>query len=167
MKNGEVIKAEIQACERGGLIRPVDVVEAARDPESALHDCFEWDDSEASHQYRLLQARQLIRVYVHVDGKGDAEPVRAFVSLTTDQRGPGGGYRTIAQVMSNEEWRQQMLTDVLTRLRNLQKQYRSLTELSKVWNAVDEAEEKVSRKAERPKRGKSVHVRDKRAQAAA
>jgi hypothetical protein len=163
-KSMEAIKAEIEACQRNGLIRPADVVEAARDENSALHECFEWDDTEAGHQYRLIQARQLIRVYVHVEEKEEAEPVRAFVSLTTDQRNPGGGYRTIAQVMSNEELREQMLTDALTRLRNLQKQYRSLTELAKVWDAVDAAEAKASRKSSRPARARK---QDRHAQAAA
>lgn len=161
MKSREAIKAEIEACQRDGLIRPADVVEAARDEDSALHEHFQWDDTEAGHQYRLIQARQLIRVYVHVEEKESADPVRAFVSLTTDQRNPGGGYRTIAQVMSNEELRQQMLTDALTRLRNLQQQYRSLTELAKVWDAVEAAEAKASRKSSRPRKA------DKHAQAAA
>ena len=44
-----------------GKLRPIDVVERARDPKSVLHDCFEWDDTKAAEQWRLRQAAQLIR----------------------------------------------------------------------------------------------------------
>jgi hypothetical protein len=37
------------------------VVEAARDPNSPLHSAFTWDDAEAAEQYRLAQARVLLR----------------------------------------------------------------------------------------------------------
>lgn len=62
----EVISA-IAALETDGRITPDVVLDAARDPASALHDQFEWDDSVAAHKHRLGQARQLIRnVEVHV-----------------------------------------------------------------------------------------------------
>lgn len=52
-----------------GRITPEAVVEDARDPESPLHDEFEWDDSVAAEKYRLEQARRLLRVRYtqHVD----------------------------------------------------------------------------------------------------
>jgi hypothetical protein len=37
------------------------VLADARDPESPLHDCFEWDDAKAAAAYRIDQARVLIR----------------------------------------------------------------------------------------------------------
>lgn len=43
-------------------LTPNKVVEIAKDPESPLHGHFCWDDNEAAHQYRLEQARSLIRV---------------------------------------------------------------------------------------------------------
>ena len=36
-----------------GLLLPMDVVERAKSPNSALHHCFTWDDNEAAHQHRL------------------------------------------------------------------------------------------------------------------
>ena len=45
----------------GGRITPRALVEAARGEESALHDYFEWDDSEAAEKYREMQARALLR----------------------------------------------------------------------------------------------------------
>ena len=43
----------------GGKLRPKDVVEFARNPATALHECFEWDDKKAAVQGRLWeQARE-------------------------------------------------------------------------------------------------------------
>jgi hypothetical protein len=52
----------------GGLaeLRPQDVVDAARDPKHILHDQFTWDDAEAAERYRLMQARELLRIKIHV-----------------------------------------------------------------------------------------------------
>jgi hypothetical protein len=55
------IKEELEAIAAGGVLHPADVVEAARNPNSAMHNQFEWDDSEAAEAYRLQQARALIR----------------------------------------------------------------------------------------------------------
>ena len=40
---------------------PEDVVKAAESPTHVLHDAFEWDNSIAGHNWRLEQARVLIR----------------------------------------------------------------------------------------------------------
>jgi tRNA A37 N6-isopentenylltransferase MiaA len=60
--------------EGGDKLDAVDVVEAARDDASPLHDAFEWSDTEAAEQFRLQQARRLIRAVVIVENK--VEPAR-------------------------------------------------------------------------------------------
>lgn len=44
-----------------GRLTPQNVVADARNRNSPLHDIFEWDDAKAADQYRLEQARELIR----------------------------------------------------------------------------------------------------------
>ena len=52
----------LQTIEREhGAVTASLVVEAARDPEHAWHDRFEWNDEAAAARWRLTQARQLIR----------------------------------------------------------------------------------------------------------
>lgn len=64
------------------------VVDAAADEDSPLHPAFDWDDASAGREYRLIQARHLIRavrvtvgtkeprrVYVHVGQRSDEEGV--------------------------------------------------------------------------------------------
>jgi hypothetical protein len=43
--------------QRHGIISPHDVLREAENLSSPLHDYFEWDDDEAAHKFRLLQAR--------------------------------------------------------------------------------------------------------------
>ena len=51
---------EISA-ENGGTLTPDAVVKDAKLKNSPLHGQFEWDTKKAAHQYRLEQARALIR----------------------------------------------------------------------------------------------------------
>lgn len=143
------IKAEIDRLNSGGVIRPADVVRAARNSHSALHDCFTWDDGEAAEQYRLIEARNLLRVCVLTEEIAGSN-VRAFVSLTSDRAKDGGGYRTIADVMSDSDLREQMLSDALVQLRNMQQRYKSISQLDRVWDALDEVS-KPSKKARKPR----------------
>ena len=55
------VAAAIKSLERAGKLTAHAVVDAARDAKSPLHGYFEWDDSKAAEQYRLDQARVLIR----------------------------------------------------------------------------------------------------------
>jgi EAL domain-containing protein (putative c-di-GMP-specific phosphodiesterase class I) len=49
------------ASAHGGLLTPEAVVKEAADPASPLHRYFEWDNRKAAHQFRIEQARRLIR----------------------------------------------------------------------------------------------------------
>ncbi len=50
----------LESLENDGRLLPSEVVAAAEDEASPLHDCFEWDDSKAAYQQRLGRARDLI-----------------------------------------------------------------------------------------------------------
>lgn len=138
--SNEAIRKELEELKASGVIQPADVVAKAANPDSAMHSWFEWDDTEAAQQHRIWQARQLLRVFVTVETK-DSTPVRAFVSLGTDRYGEGG-YRALADVLSDEELRAQLLADAIRELRSSEKKYRQLRELSSVWSALDEVEGK-------------------------
>jgi hypothetical protein len=142
MKRDE-IRAELERLKRDGMVKAADVVDAARDEDSPLHSHFTWDDSDAAHQYRLEEARRLLRVFV-VTERREVGDTRAYISLSPDRRIEGGGYRILADVMDNEELSAQMLSDALADLRRVQQKYRSLTKLAKVWKAIGEAETEFS-----------------------
>lgn len=139
MTNEDVVK-ELQriATMHDGELKPADVVRAAKPANSVLHGKFEWDDSEAAEQYRLWQARQLIRVTVQMLGSGeDAVLSRVFVSLTTDRTEEGGGYRVMIDVLADQEQRTQMLQDALEEMKRFRTKYNRLQELAEVFDAME------------------------------
>lgn len=120
-----------------GLLRPVDVVEFAKqNPGSALHKRFEWDDGTAAQQYRLWQARVLIKVHVVV-AKPTQQPITAYVSLDHDRKQAGGGYRSLQDVLSDNEQRAALLRQAMREAATWREKYKSLKELSDVFAAMD------------------------------
>jgi hypothetical protein len=117
------------------ILNASDVVDWAQSHESsALHKCFEWDDSTAARQYRIWQARSLIALHI-VTEKGE----RKMVSLSID-RTNGGGYREIDDVMREPGLRNILLQDALLELRRVKHRYNSVKELAKVWGEIDLAD---------------------------
>lgn len=132
--------------ENDGVLKPEAVVEAARPEESPLHSRFTWDDGEAANQYRIWQARQLIRVSVELVEVGNGAPVevRAFVSLTPDRADDGGGYRRTVDVLSRADTRRQLLKDAVKDLGDFEQKYKTLSELAEVFAASRKLRRKVA-----------------------
>jgi len=121
-----------------GVLRAGDVIEYARDPETALHQRFEWDDSKAATQHRLWQARELIRVVVKTQPASDTS-TRVYVSLTHDRRNDGGGYRTLDEVMRSKTMRKALLKQAHADMVRFEATYRQLSELASVISAMRSA----------------------------
>jgi len=131
----EVIRAEA-----GGILRAEDAVEwAAAHPESRLHSQLEWDDTKASHQYRIWQMRRIIDITV-VLLPNQSEPVHAYVSLYSDRRNPRGGYRPLIEVLSDKTLRAQLLKQARRDLSLWREKYKELEELAMVFKAADQLE---------------------------
>jgi hypothetical protein len=134
----EAVKSEllaIAAADPHGILRAEAVVEYAKsNPASALRERLEWDDAEAAHEYRLMQARQLIRAYVKFEPRV-ARTVRGFVSVATD-RAAGGGYRPIENVLDNPIYRGQLVEQAINDLLGVKKRYEHLPELDPLFASV-------------------------------
>jgi hypothetical protein len=127
--------------QNNGVLYPDKVVEFAENPDTLLHNKFEWDDGKASHAYRLWQARQVIKLTVVIIPHNN-EPIQAYVSLTTNRR-EEGGYHHITEVLSDKELYQQMLQDALYAYKSLYKKYKNLKELDPIFQAEKEVREKL------------------------
>lgn len=136
--NDPEIRAAIMAVKEDDMISPEKVVDAARSKTSPLHNYFTWEDGEAAHQWRLEQARKLIRVVVDVIELPDKtqREVRVFVSLPSD-RASVGGYRIMANVLEDEDRKKEMLEDALRELIRIREKYDMLKELSGIFKAID------------------------------
>jgi len=133
--------------EHRGLVTPEAVVTDARPKRSPLHDHFEWEDSEAAKKYRLDQARELLRsIVVRIDDRRlPDKSVRAFVHVEVPDNGESRrGYMGVREALSNKELRAQVLRCALGELKSWQERYRELREFGDVFEAIEEAEEKIA-----------------------
>jgi len=138
VKPNEEQQAELERIrqDHGGILNPKDVVAAASDPSNPLHGCFTWDDRKAAYDFRLWEARQLIRVSVTVP-RQTQRPTRAYVSLD-QQRANGGGYRALAEVLEDDEAREQLLRQALRELKAIERKYRELKELAPIFEQAEQ-----------------------------
>ena len=122
----------------GGVLKPAEVVQFARNPKTALHAKFVWDNDAAAEAYRIYQARQLIRVTVSMIPSTETN-ARVFVSLRSDRKNnEGGGYRAVVDVLSDEEQQAEMLADALAELNVFRRKYSRLRQLAAIFAAIDE-----------------------------
>jgi hypothetical protein len=147
MMQAEVQNELVAIYERSGALNPEDVVTVARDKDSALHDCFQWDNSKAAHQFRLDQARRLIRVAVTVIPALSNTPVKQFVSLSPLRGTEEGSYISTVDILSDEEKYDMAKRDAIRGLERLHSQYSYISELGPVWAAIDRSLAKVKKAA--------------------
>ena len=120
----------------GGQLFPVDVVDYARNPKSALHSAFEWDDTAAAERYRIDQARNIIRISVEViETERETITIHPFVALYDERK--HGGYRSVTVLMKTEEGRQRVLDTALWELNAFKKKYKDLKVLASVFAEID------------------------------
>src|SRR6266498_1658456 len=126
--------------ERDSVLKPEAVVEFAKGKKTALHSHFNWDNDNAAEQYRLWQARQLIRIKVVVlKSEDDNVETKAFVHFDSNDN-QEGGYRYIVKVLNDDLLKEQMLANALRELQVFKKKYselRSLAQLQEVFEAID------------------------------
>lgn len=121
-----------------GILRPEDMVAYAEaHPGSALHGRFEWDQTQAAHEYRVEQARRIVRVYVtfHPSPAGQSVASRTFVSLESD-RHKGRSYRLMSEVLDDAELKAQMLDQARRDMISFRRKYIRLSALAGVIDAI-------------------------------
>ena len=82
-----IFKADANKCYTEMLdlenITPQAVLERAKDENSELHKCFEWDNDVAAEKYRTIQAGNVIRM-LYIEPKSEDEPPVRVLSRTSD-----------------------------------------------------------------------------------
>jgi len=120
-------------------LHPEDVIQAARNPESPLHDKFTWDDSKAADEYRLIQARRLIAmVKISIpSGGGEVKTVRAYHALRSEKK----GYRHTKDIVTSKDLRDALLSQLVADLERIKDTYeamRKLSETRKLFEVIEE-----------------------------
>jgi EAL domain-containing protein (putative c-di-GMP-specific phosphodiesterase class I) len=139
MRTNPIVVNELKriASKNKGILKPEEVVKAAEPAKSPLHSYFCWNDTKAAQEYRIWQARMLIRTTVQtLEVNGNKELIRVFVSLKPDREFEGGGYRETLAVISNLKFRAQLLQDAYEEMKVFQDKYSGLRELASVMRAI-------------------------------
>jgi hypothetical protein len=134
-----------------GMLYPKDVVDFARDESTELHKRFEWDDDVAGENYRIWQARQIIRLEVRIiPRKNDPITVSAFVSMKQDryqktENSPDimGGYRSMIDVLQTPALRKTLLEEAIEEHDNWERKYQDIQELIEIFSAARTVKQKM------------------------
>lgn len=126
-------------------LTPEDVVTDAANPNSPLHSFFEWDDGDAAHQYRLQQARGLIRAVVAVYVSDDKPAVRQKAYVHIAESG-ANHYREASHAMSMKKTREMVLQRAWRELQSWRQRYKDLKEFSDLIDVVDETAKKLPKR---------------------
>lgn len=155
--------------QNGGALTARIVVNDAQAPVSPLHSEFVWNDAEAADQYRLEQARGLLRslVVIRESERDDGEPRthRAYAFVTppveessgdTESAEPtaAGAYVAMDDALGDPRMRAQILARAKDEFASARRRYAGLQELAGVFAAIDALAEPEPIEVKRPARRK-------------
>lgn len=127
-------KVADEIMEIGDEVKPEQILEKARDKNTELHKCFEWDDSIAAEKYRLHQARTVVcqLVFKEIEEKEDTTPKRIFHRTENN-----GGYKSMSFIAKNPTEYEKLLAMAKAELRAFKAKYHSLSEFEKIFALID------------------------------
>lgn len=133
----EAVKASTE-----GKPTAADLLEEAEDESCPIHDAFEWDDSKAGHEYRLSQARSMMRSFVVVpeESSKPREGHRALEIQSVpsgDGTRPKAAYVPVVDVMKDPVARGELLQRALGELVSIRRRFKHLQELASVFAEVE------------------------------
>jgi hypothetical protein len=120
--------AEILELER---ITPEKVLERAKDENSELHKCFEWNNDVAAEKYRIIQAGNVVRM-LYIEPKGEGAPPVRVLSRTSDTV-----YQPTRIFLTNTTEYEALLKRALSELESFRNKYKTLSELEQVFEQID------------------------------
>ena len=125
-----------------GVLTAGIVVLEAKKARNPLHKQFEWDNDEAADQYRLEQARRMLRsVEVTYKESPMTPPTRQYVTVTEEavrDEPERKVYKSTAEVLADPIARDEMLSDAIRDALSYRRKYAELQELSQVFASLDD-----------------------------
>ena len=133
---------------KGGKLTPKELVEAARDVNSPLHNEFEWNDTKAAQKYREWQARYIISSIELVIETVETEPVLLDLQITESEPygvkfyhsldGTKSGYENLLSISNDSEKRKKLLENCLKDIATFREKYNTLRKtLPKLFAVID------------------------------
>lgn len=116
----------------GENVTPEQIVESAKDENTELHKCFEWDDTIAAAMYRKEQAKMLVRCLVIEEKQGSASPVPIRAMYTSKD----GGYKETKMILQDKDEYAALLERAQNELRAFKQKYSMLKELDEIFRLI-------------------------------
>ena len=123
----------------GESATPKQIVDKARNSETELHKCFEWNDEAAAEKYRIHQARTLVGNLVTVryfPEQKDKETRQVRVFFKADG-GYSGGYQQTEVIIKDDDKYHNLLEQAKEELRRFKEKYYILKELKPIFDLID------------------------------
>lgn len=117
--------------EERGELTAQNLVDVSRPADAILHDEFEWDDDVAANQYRLTQARSIIR-HIQIVRTETGEEEKVFVNVRVERP----EYTTIRKALMIPDERELLLRAAKRDMEAFRAKYEKLIELDAVMNAI-------------------------------
>lgn len=123
--------------DKHGELTPRITVDESKPKSAPLHNAFEWDNDKAADEFRLQQARTLIRA-VCVVHSPEAEPQAVYVHVKREEK--EGSYEPVSVVVHEPDLLQTALAELQEKLSGAQ---RAVNELE---DAAERAGNKIAKK---------------------
>ena len=130
--DAEAVYTEINAL--GEEFTPDMIVEAAKDENSELHKCFEWDDTIAADKYRKHQARMLVASLVVKTETTEGEAVAVRVISSTAARNV---FKPTVMLIKQDQEYADLLARAIRELKAVQMKYKVVEELQDIFEAIE------------------------------
>ena len=121
--------------EIGDNVSPKEVLEKAKQEDTELHKCFEWDDGIAAEKYRLSQAGGILRTLVikREETESCAKPeIRRFYKTKGNE-----GYKPSEIVFRKQDEYEALVQRCRTELLYVKSKFSNVSEYNEVWNLID------------------------------
>lgn len=115
----------------GETATPAQIVDKAKNENTELHKCFDWNDTTAAEKYRLFQARQVVchLVIQRPESENDKPPVRYLHIVDTDN---GRAYKATELIMQVKSEYDRLLEQAYAELKTFKTKYHTLSELEEI-----------------------------------
>lgn len=118
----------------GNEVTPEQIVEKAKDEETELHKCFEWDDRIAGEKYRKWQARDIVCKLVIQEEEVPKDRPETRVLYKTDAT---SGYKPTEYIVRKKDEYEALLERAWAELRAFKAKYSMLKELDEILELID------------------------------
>ncbi len=137
---------QIKENQPDGRLTPEIIVKISKAKNHILHRFFNWDDSEAAHKFRMLQARGLInRTSIAVckpgaekrkSGKSTVIVYKAIVSARDPEKETRNSYHSVVEVARRPDMSDIYLNSLKNKVRAIIKEFESYKELAEILNTL-------------------------------